>query len=137
LLKEFQKVLSESWEPKASQRERKGTVNNSKWNQNKTNATQMEPKEDQQGVPTDAQVGPKSCLGAFEVLGFVFEGLWVRSCAGGWLAGQLAVALAVANAVVVVAMSVAVAVAVVVAGCGCGCGCGCCCGCGYGCGGCD
>ena len=31
LLKVFQKALSEIWEPEASQRERKGTVNNSKW----------------------------------------------------------------------------------------------------------
>ena len=50
LLKVFQKVLSEIWEPKASQRERKGTVKNSKWSQNRTNTTQMEPKEDQKGA---------------------------------------------------------------------------------------
>ena len=49
-LKVFQKVLSEIWEPKASQRERKGTVTNSKWSQNKTNTTQMEPKGDQKGA---------------------------------------------------------------------------------------
>ena len=34
----------------ASQRERKGTVNNSKWSPNKTNATQMEPQLDQKGA---------------------------------------------------------------------------------------
>ena len=38
------------WEPKVSQRERTGTVNNSKWNQNKTSTTQMEPKENQKGA---------------------------------------------------------------------------------------
>ena len=56
LLKVFQKVLSEIWEPKASQRERKGTVHNSKWSQNKTNTTQIEPYGDQKGA-----IRRKSC----------------------------------------------------------------------------
>ena len=46
----FQQVLLEIWEPKASQRERKGTVNNSKWSQNRTSTTQMEPKGYQKGA---------------------------------------------------------------------------------------
>jgi hypothetical protein len=50
LLKVFQKVLSEIWEPKASQRERKGTVTNSKWSPNRTNTTQMEPKGTQKSA---------------------------------------------------------------------------------------
>ena len=52
----FQKVLSEIWEPKASQREWKGTVHNSKWSQNKTNTTQIEPYGDQKGA-----IRRKSC----------------------------------------------------------------------------
>jgi hypothetical protein len=38
------------WEPKASQRERKGTVRISKWSQNKTNTTQMKSKGNQKGA---------------------------------------------------------------------------------------
>ena len=70
LLKVFQTILSEIWEPKASQRERKGTATNSKWNKKEP----TRPKWNQKGtkrVPTDAKVAPKSCLGAFEVLGFL------------------------------------------------------------------
>ena len=65
----FQKALSEIWKPKARQRERKGTANNSKWSQNKIFTTRMNQKGIKR-VPTDAKVAPKSCLGAFEVLGF-------------------------------------------------------------------
>ena len=61
LLKVFKKVLSEIWEPKTSQRERKRTVTNSKWSQTKN---QHDPNGTKR-VPTDAKVAPKSCLGAF------------------------------------------------------------------------
>ena len=50
LLNAFQKVLSEIWEPKASQRERKGTVTNSKWSKKKN-----------QHDPNGTKMGAKGC----------------------------------------------------------------------------
>jgi hypothetical protein len=73
----FQKVLSEIWEPKARQRERKRDKESEKGSyeiQNGAKIGPTRPKWNQKGtksVPTDANVAPKSCLGAFEVLGFL------------------------------------------------------------------
>ena len=60
------KDLGTKNEPKRA----KGTVHNSKWSQNMTNTTKWNQKGIKR-VPTDAKVAPKSCLGAFEVFGFL------------------------------------------------------------------